>query len=159
MRTTGFGKSGIIVDDRQFRARITAYGKDIVPKAIEKALTKVANEILRDTMTVQPTVPMLEGWLRGSASAFVGTKLVAVSRRGKAGKLALRRFDPKVKEKDRYALSIVFNTPYAKPLHEGRRGKEMHFSTSGSGHKYLQSKLITFRSKYNTMVANGIKRA
>ena len=87
------------------------------PEAVEKGLGVATLQLLGDCVTEVPTVPIKEGWLRGSGSAFVQNKLAGISKHGKAG-FANQAYSENI-AKGKYMAIVGFNTPYAARMHEG----------------------------------------
>jgi len=131
---------------------------DIVNKAVaasvERGMGKAGIQLLNDCVLIPPTVPIKEGWLRGSGSVFVENNLVAVSTHGKKGKA---NEDNREWSGPATILAVVgFNTPYAAKLHEG---VDFKFTEPSSGPKYLESKLISRKEIYGKIIADEIRGA
>lgn len=126
--------------------------EEIIKRAIE-GMGQAGAQLLNDCVMLTPTVPIKEGWLRGSGSVFVDDKLVMVSKEGKAG---LANTDsPGMKKNDAIVVVVGFNTPYAHRLHEGIGFK---FSEPSAGPKYLESKMISRKDVYQQIVNDRIKQ-
>jgi len=148
-------KMEIQFDSSDFQAKFGKIIKTAVPALLEKGLGRAMLDLMNDCVMEVPTVPLKEGWLRGSASIFVQNKFVSTSEnlsRAKAGK-AIRAYVENVTA-GRFVGLIGFNTPYAAKVHEGI---DMHFTEPSSGPKYLESKMISKRNHYLTVIANTIK--
>lgn len=137
--------------DKKFR-NIT---KNVIPERLEKGLGRAMLDLMNDCVMEVPTVPLLEGWLRGSASIFVQNKLVATgeglpnAKQGKANKSHQESISA-----GQFVGVIGFNTSYAAKLHEA---VGYHFSEPSSGPKYLESKMLTKRIHYMKVIANTIR--
>ncbi len=134
--------------DRKFRNIVDR----AVPERIEKGLGRAMLQVLNDCVMEIPTVPIKEGWLRGSGSIFVQNKLIGVSTFGKLGFANLEYAD--LIRPSEFVGVIGFNTPYAAKLHEGITFK---FTEPSAGPKYLESKLMRNRLRYMQIIANAIK--
>lgn len=113
---------------------------------------RAASQLLNDCIFEIPTVPLREGWLRGSGSVFVNNKLIAISPHGKSGKAATVSAEA-IESGDLVGL-CVFNAPYAARLHEGVGFK---FREPSSGPKFLESKLIGNQDVYFEIIAKAIR--
>jgi len=123
------------------------------PALIQRGFAQAGMQLMRDAVMERPTVPIDEGWLRGSGSVFVNGKFVAESPSGKKGKAA--KSDNTSKDKNGDCAVVGFNAPYAARLHEAERFK---FREPSAGPKFLESKLIRHRNEYFKIIANIIKR-
>lgn len=114
-------------------------------KAVERGVTLGALALARDTVTVENTVPKVEGTLRGSVSIHVQGKCVATGK-----DLGLAESEPMTgateKGRDGILGSVGFNMIYAHRLHEG--DEDWNWSQEGSGPKYLESKMAANPDKY-----------
>jgi hypothetical protein len=126
--------------------------KDITPEIAERAMAKAAMALMNDCIMQIPTVPLREGWLRGSGSIFVDNKFIAESGAGIPGMAAKAISEPI--GPGQIVGVCAFNTPYAAHVHEGI---DMHFTEPSSGPKYLESKLISNKQTYFQVIANSIK--
>jgi hypothetical protein len=129
--------------------------KTAIPALVEKGLGRAMLDLMNDTVMTAPTVPLKEGFLRGSASIFVQNKFVTDSTglpNAKAGK-ALTVYAENIAPYQFVGL-IGFNTSYAAKMHEAI---DFHFSEPSSGPKYLESKLITKKNVYMRVIAETIK--
>ena len=141
----------MVFDTSDFDKKFEEITKKAIPELLEKGLGKAMLILLGDCIMETPTVPIKEGWLRGSGSIFVQNRLVAVSEAGK----------PKYASQDHseaIAISslvgvIGFNAPYAAKMHEG---VSLHFTDPASGAKYLESKLLRNRERYMREVASTV---
>lgn len=123
-----------------------------VPEATEKGIGVAMLQMLNDCVMEVPTVPIKEGWLRGSGSIFVQNKLVSVSKHGKK-KYANTDFSEYIGN-ERLIGVIGFNTPYAAKMHEGIG---YNFTDPSAGAKYLESKMLRNKDTYMLIIANRIK--
>lgn len=142
-------------DTSDFDAKFKRIVKKAVPALVEKGLGRAMLDLMNDCVMEVPTVPLKEGWLRGSASVFVQNKFVADSTglpNAKAGK-ALTVYAENIAPHQFVGL-IGFNTSYAAKMHEGI---DFHFSEPSSGPKYLESKMITKKNVYMRVIAETIK--
>jgi hypothetical protein len=142
-------------DSSDFEKKFGNIVKKAIPALVEKGLGRAMLDLMNDCVMEVPTVPLKEGWLRGSASIFVQNKFVADSTglpNAKAGK-AIKAYVENVMA-GRFIGLIGFNTPYAAKMHEGI---DFHFSEPSSGPKYLESKMITKKNVYMRVIAETIK--
>lgn len=126
--------------------------KKVIPELIERGLGVAMIDLLNDCIMEVPTVPIREGWLRGSGSVFVQNKLAGVSTAGKPGMANADHSE--MLSSGEFMGVIGFNTPYASKMHEG---VTLHFTEPSSGAKYLESKLIVNRDFYMSEVARVIR--
>jgi hypothetical protein len=129
--------------------------KTAIPALVEKGLGRAMLDLMNDTVMTIPTVPLKEGFLRGSASIFVQNRLTATGEglpNAKAGKANTSHTESI--GLDKYVGVIGFNVPYAAKMHEAI---DFHFSEPSSGPKYLESKLLTRRDVYMRDIADTIK--
>jgi hypothetical protein len=137
--------------DKKFKRII----ETAVPALVEKGLGRAMLDLMNDCVKEVPTVPVKEGWLRGSASIFVQNKFIDDSTKlpkAKAGR-AIGSITVNLPPHQFIGL-IGFNTPYAAKMHEGI---DFHFSEPSSGPKYLESKMITKKNVYMKVIAETIK--
>lgn len=141
-------------DASDFDSKFRKIAKNVVPELIEKGMGRAMLDLMNDCIMEVPTVPLKEGWLRGSASVFVQNKLIATgegfpnAKGGKANKSHHESISV-----DKFVGVIGFNTPYAARVHE----VPMNFTEPSSGNKYLESKIITKKKHYIKVIANTIK--
>jgi hypothetical protein len=136
-------------NDKDFQNNIKRFIHEVLPSRIEKALAVGAMALHRDCIMVAPTVPFKEGWLRGSGSIHVNGAFYHESQEGKQG------FANKDPEGQKGEAIVGFNTPYAARMHEG---VDYNFSETGSGAKYLESKLSMFGNQYVKLMAEELKK-
>jgi len=101
-------------DTSDFDAKFKRIVKKAVPALVEKGLGRAMLDLMNDCVMEVPTVPLKEGWLRGSASIFVQNKFVADSTglpNAKAGK-EIKAYVENVRAGSFIGL-IGFNPPYA----------------------------------------------
>lgn len=142
-------------DTKDFDEKIKKLVGKVMPEKIERGLGVAMLDLLNSCITEVPTVPLKEGWLRGSGSIFVQNKFMQTSEgmdRAKAG-YATKSYSEFI-PKETYVGFIGFNTPYAARLHEG---VGFHFTEGSSGPKYLESKLMTKRDVLIGDIADAIK--
>lgn len=145
----------ITFDTSDFDRKFNQLMKTAIPALVEKGLGKAMLDLMNDCVMEVPTVPLKEGFLRGSASVFVQNRLVATGEnlpRAKAGKANTSHTEGIGSGK--YIGVIGFNVPYAASQHENI--DYVHTEPS-SGPKYLESKLITKRNHYMSVIANTVK--
>jgi len=145
----------ISFDTSDFDKKFKQLMKNAIPELVEKGLGKAMLDLMNDCVMEVPTVPLKEGFLRGSASVFVQNTLVATGEGlsgAKAGKANTSHAEGIGLGK--YVGVIGFNVPYAAKMHEG---VDFHFSEPSSGPKYLESKLITKKNVYMRVIAETIK--
>lgn len=108
--------------------------------------------LLDDCLNEQPSVPLRDGALRSSGSAYVDGKHVA----GGGTPVA------DVPKPDMIQGTVIFDGPYAAYQHEGMRRDGTHvvknYTTPGTGAKYIEAKLHGHPQKYIQIVAESIKR-
>jgi hypothetical protein len=128
--------------------------KNVVPERVEIGLGRAMLDLMNDCVMEVPTVPLREGFLRGSASIFVQNKLIATGEGlpNAKGEEANKSHHVSISV-DKFVGVIGFNTPYAARVHE----VPMNFTEPSSGNKYLESKMITKRNHYMKVVANTIR--
>lgn len=143
---------GLTIDFSDFRKKFQAIAEKAIPEAAEQGMGRAGIQLLLDCLFIPPTVPLKEGWLRGSGSVFVQGKLVASGVDGKPGNA--RTESPEPAQPGEITALVSFSTPYAHRLHEGVGYK---FTDPSSGPKYLESKLVTRRKLYYKIIADTIK--
>ncbi|MFA5456872.1 MAG: hypothetical protein WC261_04480 [Synergistaceae bacterium] len=126
--------------------------KEILERA-KIGMGQAGTQLMSDCVNIAPTVPIEEGWLRGSGSVFVDDELVAVSKDGKPGKA--NTSSPGGKKNNAITVIVGFNTPYAHRLHEGVGYK---FTDPSSGPKFLESKMVSRRNLYMKIVNDAVKK-
>jgi hypothetical protein len=141
-------------DSNDFDKKFKKIVKDAIPEATEKGLGRAMLDLENDCVMEVPTVPLKEGFLRGSASMFVQNKLAGVSSHGKA-KFAKRDLGMSISYGKLVGV-IGYNAPYAARLHEGIG---FTFTEPSSGPKYLESKLQKNKKAYIKQIATTIKKA
>jgi len=134
--------------DKKFKEII----KKTIPDLIEKGVGRATLQLLNDCVMEVPTVPIKEGWLRGSGSVFVQNKIAAISTFGRPGK-ANTEHSENIGAGE-FVGVCGFNTPYAAKMHEGI---DFKFTEPSSGAKYMESKLLRNKARYMTIIANAIK--
>ena len=145
----------ITFDFSDFYKKLDIISKKQIPNLVEKGLGKSMLQLLNDCVMEIPTVPLREGWLRGSGSIFVQNKLIATSRNAPSAKSKYaNEHHTEAINKYSFIGVIGYNTPYAARVHEGIY---FHFREPSSGAKYLESKLLRNRELYVEIIANTIK--
>jgi hypothetical protein len=142
----------IRLDTRDFDAKMQRLVQRTVPALVEKGLARAMLALLNDCVMEPPTVPLKEGWLRGSASIFVQNQLVAISPHGRPGKAATAHAAPL--RATAWVGVIGFNTPYAARLHEGI---SFTFTEPSAGPKFLEAKMQRHRASYMQEIADTIR--
>ena len=130
--------------------------QEAVRSGIERALMQAYNHAVNQI----PAVPLQEGTLRGSASVHVDGKFKAAPKGPGATEGTPNTSDAEEEFaglRDAVGGIVAFNTPYAARLHEGHEGWE--WSETGSGPKYLESKMQRNAQVYIAEVVRTIKRA
>lgn len=130
-------KSGMIFDMTALERSLIALANTTMPEAARRGLYNAAGELIRDANTVEPKTPHDEGHLKGSAIRQVDsdpTKIICL-----AG----------------------FNIGYAVYTHEAAEVAKVMpgWTESGSGPKYLESKLPRFKDKYIKIACETIRKA
>lgn len=131
--------------------------------AAKRGMARAAFNCLRDCVMDMPQVPLDEGTLRGSGSAFVDNELVATSEQfGGSGAKPTPATSLGEPLKPGFIRGAVgFNTPYAAYQHEGAREDGSHvvknYSHSGTGAKFLERKLIENHAAYVGEVHDAIE--
>lgn len=123
--------SGLSLDLTAFEKQFSEVCNVTIPHLTEKGLFKAANELKLDADHVEPKTPVKEGTLKGSWKVeveFLG--------------------------KDTWTLVCGFNVDYASYVHE--MVKKNPWTQSGSGPKFLESKLYMFSDKYIGIVAKVV---
>jgi hypothetical protein len=143
--------SQIYFDSSDFDKKFGKLVKKTIPDLVKKGMAYAGLELLNDCVLISPTVPIREGWLRGSGSLFVNNMFVAESKFGKSGKATRNHTEPLGKG---FVAVVGFNTPYAARMHEGL---DFHFREPSAGAKYLETKLSLYREKYIEIVSETIK--
>lgn len=133
---------------------------DAVSKAGERGTGKAASQLLNDATMEIPATPLEEGTLRGSGSAFVNNKLVAVNP-PQGGNPTPATEDNEPVPADMFVGVVGFNTPYAAYQHEGERKDGTHkvqnYTDSGAGAKFLEKKLVEEFDEYQAIVGRDIQ--
>jgi hypothetical protein len=142
------------LDFSDFNKKFKGVTEKIIPECAEVGMGRAALQLMNDAIMTVPTVPLREGWLRGSGSAFVNNKLIGLSseKHGKAGKA--NTVSVESMNSDDIVGMVGFNTPYAARIHEGIGFK---FREPSSGPKYLESKLMSNGETYFKIIAQAIK--
>jgi len=127
------------LDFKDFDKKFLTFAVSSAPQAAENGLFAAISELKNDADTVSPKTPHLEGALRGI-------------------------FDLSHKqERDAIIAQLVFMMPYAARWHEAENdidpvtGSKVHWSESGVGPKYVESKLVRFMRKYIGITTDFIK--
>jgi hypothetical protein len=128
----------------------------IVLEAVERGVGVAMLSMLGDCINESPTVPLKEGWLRGSGSVFVQNKFIDSSEKMATAKakFALTAHSEPIQKEETVGV-IGFNAPYASRLHEGI---DFHFTEPSSGPKYLEAKMHSNKERYMKIVAEEVKK-
>ncbi len=145
---------GFELDFSDFEKGLRRIVKETIPSVVEKGMAQAGMQLLHDCIMESPTVPLREGWLRGSGCVHVQNKLIAKSDQGKPG-FAEEPISETIGP-DKIVARVSFNTPYAARLHEGIGFK---FREPSAGPKFLESKLLRNHNKYFRIIADVIKAA
>jgi len=140
------------LDTQNFDKKMQRLIKHTIPSLVEKGMGRAMLSLMNDCILEVPTVPLKEGWLRGSGSVFVQNKLVGTSPHGRPGRAVTAHIEPP--RPHTWIGAIGFNTPYAARLHEGLG---FTFTEPSAGPKYLESKLLQHRNDYIAEVADTIR--
>lgn len=143
---------GIKFNTDDFDKKTTKLLKQSFPENLERALGVAMLSLMNDCINEVPTVPLKEGWLRGSVSVFVNNKFSGNKDNGKTD--YMNKDHNGAIPKDSFVGVIGFNAPYAARLHEGIGFK---FTEPSSGAKYLESKLLANRERYLRIVAECLE--
>lgn len=143
---------GMDFDTSDFDKKFEKVTSKEIPTLAERGLARAAMQHLNDCVMVSPTVPIKEGWLRGSGSIFVNNKFIAESPFGKKGRA--NRTHAEAQKKTEQVAVIGFNTPYATKLHES---KGYHFSEPSSGSQFMTKKLRQFKDIYASIIAGVLR--
>lgn len=144
----------LIFDTSDFDRKFKRIVEKAIPDSVERGIGKAMLQLMNDCIMENPTVPLLEGWLRGSGSAFVQNKFVGDSSARYKDKFACKSHQESLG--NNMIGMVGFNTPYAAKLHEG---VGLHFTEPSAGPKYLESKLMRNKNRYMKIVANTVKDA
>ena len=118
----------------------------------EEGIGRALLQLKTDTVMQIPTVPIREGFLRGSASVHVQERelYVPLGPRERADKKAQGYKIPL--QVGKYIGLIGFNVPYAARTHE----VPMHFTDPEAGNKYLESKMANNKMTYKAIIVKAI---
>ena len=129
----------------------------VIREAVERGMAKAGMAVLRDCVMDMPKVPHDEGTLRGSGSVHVeGRYVFGSAELGQQG--GTPNTDPFMESKihEGVVAAVGFNTPYAARLHEH---PEYQFTETGTGGKYLETKLASGGQRYINVVAAEVRKA
>ena len=126
-------------------------------KILEKAkegMKEAGLALMHDVLFESPTIPKLEGTLRGSMSLVVEDELkgtsVNVGETHSGDPASFKNSQPKA-----ITASVAVNQPYAAKLHDH---PEYNFTEPGSGGNYLTAKLTKFGNDYMLALVNELKK-
>lgn len=140
-----------------FFTRFPKIAGTVWPDEARRGLAKAAAALLRDAIRETPTVPLDQGTLRGSGSAFVGQKhLINSPHKTAEDNPADSTAGLDVDDSNTGTIEAIvgFNQPQAAWLHEN---PDLNFSEPGSGAKYIESKIVSRRDHYMALVAGTIR--
>lgn len=150
---------GFTLDSTEFARRFRKLVEESHPKAVRKGLGVAATRLLRDAIMEEPRVPLDEGTLRGSGSVFVEGELLTTSESmassSEDAKPTPATKDPNPLVPGEIRATVAFNTEYAAYLHEH---PEFEFKHSGTGGKYLETKMNAHREKYFKIAAATVRK-
>lgn len=143
---------------RDYRRRMEA--------AVQAGGARAGLRLLSDCTMELPSVPLVEGTLRGSGSVFVNGKLTntAVDIGYEDGTPATEVDAETLAMKPGEMVVVVgYNSPYAAYQHEGIRQDGTHpvqnYTEPGSGAKFIENKLSENGEDYIAIVAETVKQA
>lgn len=143
------------MDTSAFEALFVKASGPIAQAAMEAGLGDAAGQLLNDSLKQEPAVPLDEGTLRGSGSAFVRSELIQTTEAlGKGGKPNRDQADES--DKTHIVATVGFNTPYAARLHEH---PEYNFREPGTGGKYLERPMQVNKELYLKIAGAKLKAA
>lgn len=140
-----------------------------VLRGAKRGVGKAAMALLNDAVMETPMVPLDEGTLRGSGSAFVNGALVQTAQ-AQGGNPTPATSAPKPLNPNVIEGLAGFNTEYAAYLHEGvsHTGKPLEYGhtrekrgrppVTGTGAKYLEKPMSKHRKDYMRVVAVEVKK-
>ena len=152
----------IIFDTTDFDNHMRNIVRVIIPSIAQRAMTKVCDTVITDSVKQIPTVPLRDSFLRGSGTGWVNNDLAAKSRYGVVDEETVtKRHRPPVSEPVIPVLSTVgivaFTKHYAAYQHEGvsrTSGRPLHYRVPGAGAKYLTKTLYSNVTKYVNLLQN-----
>ena len=131
-------KGSIFFDTSEFDVKFGKVTKITIPNAIEKGLFNAMNELLADSINLPPQAPKDMGDLWGS-----------------------RIVEKPKKASGEMFVEGGFNIAYAHRHHEVPPGTYKYTKTKGAtqpGPKYMESKMVKFKDKYQGIVTDTIKK-
>ena len=128
-------KLHVTTDLKLFKTGMAKMIMKIAP-ASYKGMVKAMEEHKRDCLEIVPKVPYETGHLKEAHRIEVKP---------------LGRF---------IEGAVIADTPYAASIHEGisRWGTPYKYKTSGTGAKWIQSKMLRYRFKYEEIVKREIRK-
>lgn len=138
-----------------------------------RGLAEAAGQLMNDAIQIENTVPIVEGYLRSTGSYFVNNQLVGTSpntMKARGVRKLRKGMRPRPNTNDDEPIArnemvavVGFNTPYAAYMHEGMRrdGSRVikKYTETGSGRKFLESKMARYHAQYMQVIAENIKAA
>lgn len=127
----------------------------IMPNESRRAAGLAGLAMIEDALTKAPTPPVLTGNLRGSWFVYAGNELISEGPDSGA---------PRSIDAPPISTSVGFNTRYAMKMHEnlepaGPYKKGPYSEQAGDvGGKFLESKMIAYRSRYAKIIADALKK-
>lgn len=121
-----------------------------------KGMKQAGLLLMRDAVMAVPMVPLDEGTLKGSGSAFVDNALVGTSEdmAGGGSPTPMTSLGEALTP-GHVMATVTFNTAYAARMHEG---VEYNFQHSGHGAKFLEQKLAERGDMYIAAVRDAIEQ-
>lgn len=119
------------LNTKDFDVKFLNIAQTVIPGRLEKSLFKTGGVILRDAIMEEPRAPH------------------------KTGHLWRNQVVVPVTDFNKISIIVGFNVPYAAKLHEWA-GSAVGWTLTGSGPKYLETKLVLNKEKYIRITAEGL---
>ncbi len=133
-------------------------GRRDIRAAAKRGMKLAMQELVSDTLNVEPKVPIRPGpeggSLKGSISGFVDSELVITTEAESPGPGANPErtlTEPPIPGEINGV--VIVNADQAERLHEH---PEYTFTTPGTGGKFLESKMVMFHDKYMKLINREI---
>jgi hypothetical protein len=137
----------LTMDMREVNERIQAVIAKAIPEAAADGLYEVGKQLLKDSISVEPKVPV--GHYRAKAG----------KRTGVGG--ALKR-SGKIERQSDGSTIVGFDMPYAGYQHEGRRSDGssvvQNYTEPGAGKEFIKKKIEMYLPVYMKFLAEFIER-
>ena len=104
-----------------------------IPEAAASTFPRVAGMVLRDAITEEPKAPHKTGHLWRE-----------------------QKIEPPKIERGEISIELGFDVEYAATLHEAP--SNWNWTMTGSGPKFIETKLIRNKEKYMSEIAEGIRK-